>query len=132
MGKQFFSDYFDTMTFIFTTIVFIASLLHVFNLISVGDMSNFVLITAVLTFVLSLIPYLMSQLTFKSWYMFHILNATVQLIGLFSLGIFLRGGLPTLGSALISMVIFFSLYLLSMAKKIHELKQLADMMNERL
>lgn len=131
MIKQFLSYYLNNMTFIFSVIVLSVTLLSVMNVLEVGDMTIFILTTAIFTLGLSLISYGISHVNFKSSFAFHAANCATQFGGLLLIGRLL-GYMPTLEGVLFNIVIFSSVYALSVRKRKFELEQLAAAMNERL
>ncbi|MFC6463433.1 hypothetical protein ACFP65_00250 [Marinilactibacillus sp. GCM10026970] len=131
MIKQFLSYYLNNMTFIFSVIVLSVTLLSVMNILEVGDMTIFILTTAIFTLGLSLISYGISHFNFKSNFAFHVANCATQFGGLLLIGRLL-GYMPTLEGVLFNIVIFSSVYALSVRKRKFELEQLAAAMNERL
>lgn len=133
MFKHYFSNNIGHMSFNFSVIVLINSVLDFFQIIELGDnMSRFILSLAFLIIVISLIPHTLSFLNFRSDKAYHVVNSVSQFSVLFLIAS-ITGLIPISLESFISNAILFSLlYYISIKMRRQQLNKLANAINQQL
>ncbi|MFL2077198.1 hypothetical protein [Marinilactibacillus psychrotolerans] len=132
MSKRFLSNNMSGMTFVFTIVVLMHSILAAFKLINIENLHNIFIIFAILILVFALISDSLTYLNFPSEKVFHSINFVNQFSAFLLIGNLFKMIDLSVGVIVINFFIALGIYSLSVKRHRYELNKLALAINERL